>query len=452
MRVTIRGAAVVAATLLSACGDLTVPDYNNPSIEDLTTRPTIGAIQSAALGILAGWRGNGSSQGGQGDAGFAAGLTTFGREAWEIQPTNPSLLRRRVLGPIGLSSGFVEFFDYTNIRTIHALLKAVDAVSGMPDEDREATRGWAKTILAVEFLRLIVTRDTFGIPLEVDQDPLGPPPPIASKAEVYQRIFQLFDEAKTHLQNAGPTFPFQLTSGFAGFDTPSTFIKVNRALKARAQIYVDDWTGALASLAESFLNTAAPLDLGVYHVYTTNSGDQSNPLVSVFANDRILSEAQHRPDGSLDLRATTKVVTVPPATLEGVTANLAPAMFRSPTAPLVIIKNEELILLRAEANLGLGNRAAALADINFIREHSGGLAPITDPGDPGLLNELLYNKRYSLWFEWGHVWIDMRHYGKILEIPRYLPEFRLFDVLPFPLRECEERNPQPEGCVVENGI
>src|SRR5207245_629948 len=107
--------------------------------------------------------------------------------------------------------------------------------------------------------------------------------------------------------------------------------------------------------------------------------------------------------------------------------------------------NEELVLLRAEANLGLGNRATALADINFIRTNSGGLAPIADSGNPGLLNELLYNKRYSLWFEWGHVWLDMRHYGKIAQIPRYLPNFLLFDVLPFPLRECEGRDPQPKG-------
>ena len=35
-------------------------------------------------------------------------------------------------------------------------------------------------------------------------------------------------------------------------------------------------------------------------------------------------------------------------------------------APIPIIKNEELILLRAEANIGLGNRAAAIQDLNFM--------------------------------------------------------------------------------------
>src|SRR5438552_1210421 len=116
MRPTHRVLALVTGVMLTACTDLLVPDYNNPSVQDLTTTPSVAAIQSAALGILAGWRGNGSSQGGslgpQGDAGFAAGLTTYGREAWEIQPTNPSLLRNRVLTPIGLSSGFVHCFRY----------------------------------------------------------------------------------------------------------------------------------------------------------------------------------------------------------------------------------------------------------------------------------------------------------------------------------------------------
>ena len=448
----LRTMAVVTSVGFAACGDLSVFESNNPSIEDLVTRPTVATIQSAALGILAGWRGTESSRFGHGDVGFATGLTTFGREAWEIQPANPSLLRGRVLSAQGLSTRTPEFFWYSNIRTIFSLLKAVDAVAAMSETDREATRGWAKTVLAVEFLRLIATRDTFGIPLDVDRDPLGEPPPIAPKNEVYQRIFQLFDEAKTHLQNGGSNFPFRLTSGFAGFDAPSTFIRVNRSLKARAQVYFNDWNGALTSLGESFLSTAAPLNLGAYHVFTANSGDQTNPLISVYANDRILTEAQLRLDGTRDLRATTKVVSVPPASLSGVTVSLAPAMYRSPTAPLVIIKNEELILLRAEANLGLGNRGAALADINFIRTSSGGLAPIADPGGSALLDELLYNKRYSLWFEWGHVWLDMRHYGRIAQIPRHSPEFLLFDVHPFPITECEERNPQPRGCVVVSGF
>jgi len=65
-----------------------------------------------------------------------------------------------------------------------------------------------------------------------------------------------------------------------------------------------------------------------------------------------------------------------------------------------------------------------------------GLPPISDPyvantalNQPAaLLDELLYEKRYSLWGEFGTVWLDMRHYGKILQVPRYDATFKLFDV------------------------
>ena len=47
------------------------------------------------------------------------------------------------------------------------------------------------------------------------------------------------------------------------------------------------------------------------------------------------------------------------------------------TAPIPIIKNEELILLRAEARYQSGDVAGALSDINVVRVSSGGLAPLT---------------------------------------------------------------------------
>lgn len=42
-------------------------------------------------------------------------------------------------------------------------------------------------------------------------------------------------------------------------------------------------------------------------------------------------------------------------------------------AAFPLIKNEELILLRAEANIGLDNLAAAVPDIDLVRTTSGGL-------------------------------------------------------------------------------
>ena len=45
--------------------------------------------------------------------------------------------------------------------------------------------------------------------------------------------------------------------------------------------------------------------------------------------------------------------------------------------PIPIIRNEELILLRAEARLATGDKAGAIADLNQVRVNSGGLPAST---------------------------------------------------------------------------
>jgi hypothetical protein len=157
-----------------------------------------------------------------------------------------------------------------------------------------------------------------------------------------------------------------------------------------------------------------------------------------------------------DLRLARKVIDIPEVqdqASQGATTDKAFIIYNSLEAPLPIIRNEELILLRAEANLGLGGAAAddALDDINLIRQRSGGLAPIGLGAWQALtadeqLDELLYNKRYSLLFE-GHRWIDMRRYDKLDELPLDVPQFVVHEMYPFPVRECDARVPPPsQGC------
>ena len=197
-----------------------------------------------------------------------------------------------------------------------------------------------------------------------------------------------------------------------------------------------------------------------HHDWSTNSGDLVNPANRpdlLWANTPFRTEAQLRMDGSTDLRFQTKFKDVPPYQLLEVQSDLQYTLYEDPGAPFVWVKNEELILLRAEANLALGDLDQALVDINFIRENSGGLEPLASPGTAAdLLDELLYNKRFSLVFEWGHTWIDMNHYGKLLEMPVLgLPsaDVRLHDAMPYPLSECLPREPDvPAGCTTQQGF
>jgi hypothetical protein len=170
----------------------------------------------------------------------------------------------------------------------------------------------------------------------------------------------------------------------------------------------------------------------------------------LYAHPRLVTEAQRRPDATRDLRVQQKIDSVTSVTLEGVTTNWQFTLYNASDSPIPVIRNEELILLRAEANIGLGNKTTALTDINYIRTNSGGLAALplsfaTGP-DSAMLNELLYEKRYSLVWEGGHTWLDMRHYGLLATLPKAAPNHRIFEIMPYPISDCQGRSPKPEGC------
>ena len=175
---------------------------------------------------------------------------------------------------------------------------------------------------------------------------------------------------------------------------------------------------------------------------------------------RITNNAQKKPDGTLDNRVLAKTKPITPLARFGLTnVNATWTNYPSQTSPYAYLRNEELILLRAEANLALGNTAAAVADINFIRVNSGGLAPITLPytpaagAPPTLLDELLYEKTYSLmWEEGSSSWLDARRYGKLAELPHDLPGQVVFPYLRIADLECDARNPKPAGCTSPAGL
>jgi hypothetical protein len=126
----------------------------------------------------------------------------------------------------------------------------------------------------------------------------------------------------------------------------------------------------------------------------------------------------------------------------------------SPGAPTPIIRNEDLILLRAEARWKTGDQVGALADLNFIRQNAGGLDPILVwPGDAAFETDLLYNRRYSLAWEGGHRWIDWRRFGRLAELPVDRPTDKRFDRIQIPQDECTPRpDPKPAGCNIPPGI
>ncbi len=432
--------ALCASSLgLGACG-LDVPDLNNPSLESLQTSPTPSGVYAASTGLLIGNRSGKSAQNG-----YVGHLGLLGRESYTFDAADPRYVTEMLAGA-SLDPGSPAFGgslwspSYANIRNANTVLAALDKVSGVSNEAKEAIRGFAKTSQAMDFLVIVTTRDTNGGPIDVGGD-FNTLAPIETKERMLEHISNLLDEAKGHLQAGGDAFPFPLSSGYEGFDTPATYLTFNRAIKARVEVYRKNWDAALTALGESFLDTNESLTLGVYHAYGTGSGDATNGLTSpnVFAHPSIVTDAELKADGTtVDDRVTRKIKTVNSRTYQGLTSDLQFRMYESNSAPVPIIRNEELILLRAEIYINQDNLTDAETDINFIRTTSGGLEPVTLVGE-NAIDTLLYERRYSLLFEGGHRWIDMRRYNRLDQLPRDGENHVVHDKFPIPVSETDAR-------------
>ena len=462
------GAALVAALLSGACSDFNIPNLNQPSVEDLATDPTPSAVRQAALGLLYDTRAAMQNN--------ARTLGHWGREGYSLNVPQGGI-GSIIAGPFSPPSTRGEWTTaFRNLRTAHVLLDALDAVTGLTAEEIEGVRGFTKTVMAYDYMHLIQNKRPFGIPIDVNTDPTGDPAPVVATAGVYARIISLLDEGMGHLGNAGSAFTMGLPSGLADFNTPATFVAFNRALKARAQVHSDDFAGALLTFPQSFLNTAMPLTSGAYHNFATATGDLANRLFSPafhYADISFRDNVQFQdPPTNLirDQRSIDKTVNRTLLTLSGVTSDLEFTIYQSTGDPVPWIKNEELILLRAEANLagGAGTTfAAALADINFVRQNAGNLQAITVAAWAAMtpsarIMELLYNKRMSLPWEGGHSWFDHNHYhdlhGSLTWLPNQHPGaphlHNQFRGAPFPSAECEARDNSASlsGCGTVLGI
>jgi hypothetical protein len=436
-------ALVLVLVAAGGCDGLTVPDFNNPSIEDLLTNPTRTAVQTAATGLLEGARQNIASPNA-----YVSLLGILGRESYNFDAAEPRFITELLVGPLtqgGAFGGNLWTLRYRNIRNANIVINAVDEVAGFTEAERNAIKGFAKTIQALDLLLVINTRDLSGAVIDTDRPLSEGPGALEPKAAVFARIAALLEEARTHLQAGGSTFPFPLSSGLSNFDTPSAFIEFNRALKARVDVYMGDYGAALESLAGSFIDTNRSLDYGAYYDYGSGSGETENTLGSatVRAHPSIVTDAQAQAGGAPDRRVLEKIDTVTARSQLGLSSDLAFTLYPSAESSVPIITNEELILLRAEARWFEDDPTGAMSDLNFVRTEAGGLPPIAIPitTDAEFVTALLYERRYSLLFE-GHRWIDVRRFDRFGTLPRDLDNHTIQERFLIPEAECLARGEQ----------
>ena len=438
-------AAALAATLLgAACKDTAEPDANNPSLEGVQNNPSRVTVTQMLRGVLEGYRLN---------SGFPLAFSIIGRDAYNLQSAEPrntgELLGTSNLDPGGFGAGFWGV-DYRTVRTAEVLLASLPSSTALTDAEKATARGIANTIKALELFTVWAAHDTAGMVIDVSGPPEDPAP-ILCRDPAINAIAALLDEAQTQIDaGVASGFPFTaLPAGFTNFNTKTTFLTFNHAWKGKVDVYRRQYQSALTALSQSFVDTGGGnlsasqarilLDRGPVHVFSSSPGDALSTLFAsltgtVRAHPSVLSGAETGPNG-IDARYTAKVTTTSTASDQGVSSNLGFIVFPTNTSPQPIIRNEELILLRAQANHGLGNLAAASRDVNFVRVRSGNLAPKTHATLDELLNDLLYNKRYSGLYETGMRWVDMRFYNRLDQLPKDLPTHKVHANYPVPSNE-----------------
>lgn len=454
------GALAIGALSLAACSQdtLNISNPNTPTIAGASADPQ--SLQLLATGLL---RRNRDSRGN-----YITETGRFGREAYVYTPQEGRNTTAYLIGISGQNkldpTGFAVGSwggPYLNLREVFNF-KTTVAASTLAADQKRAALGFAKTIEAMELLMVIATRDTIGAVVQINADPLVLAP-FVTRDSVYKYILNTLDEANTDLGAGSAAFPFSIHSGYAGFTTPATFRQFNRAIAARAAAYYATsgggaaaWQRTLTALSASFINTAAStaaaMNAGVYQPYGA-SPDVSNPVNQVtntdlYAHMSIETDAPLKADGTKDNRFLTKLITRPSRsgpTGTSVASTLGFSIYPTIATSIPIIRNEELLFLRAEALLATGDKAGALAIINNIRAVSGGLAPSTLTAaspDADVLTELLLQKRYSLLLE-GHRWVDMRRYGRLAQLPRDVTTgvnaHFVAKVQPIPQAECLQR-------------
>jgi starch-binding outer membrane protein, SusD/RagB family len=420
---------VALAFIMPACKK-NIGNLNSPVLEDYSN-PSAAQLNNLVTGIEAGMRIN---------VGTYLDVTgMIGREMYRFSGAEP----RYVQDLLGAGSSTLNnnTFYLTNpwasryrvVKNCNVLIQGAANASALTPEEKKGFTGFGKTIKAYQLLLNLNLTYTNGIRVEVnDPDNLGP---VLNYDESLTAIAQMLDDAKTDLTGASISFP--LSSGYAGFDDEAGLLQVNRALAARVAVYRSQWAAALTDLTSSFLDLTGALDRGVYHVFGTGLGDQLNG--AYFPQNQNGEVRLAHPSFATDIaanddRLSKTTVRTASASSGGLTSNRDLWVYKSSLAPIPIIRNEELILIYAEAKIQTNSLPDAVVALNKIRTshnlpvYSGAIT------QPALLNEMLTQRRFSLFYE-GHRWVDMRRYNRLNQLPIDRAGDDVWDKFPLPLTE-----------------
>lgn len=414
--------ALTASFMLAGCDVLGLDDPGNPNglTTDEIAAPGRAEIGNLAAGVEAAMRTDLNL--------YLTSVGVVGREYYRFSSSDPRF-SSDLLGQEGAVLDNNTFYltrtwneRYRAVRNANLLIEAANNATDdvLSQTERAATRGFARTLIGYQLLLNLNLTYYNGLRIEVAD--ATPGPVVGDYEQALSEIGAILDEGADELANAGDQFPFALSDGFAGFDAPDAFLTINRALAARVALYRGAYNEALARLDDSFIDPAGDLQTGVFHVFSTDPVDVVNPFFIppqntgevLAAHPSFVADAERDSNGDIiDTRVAGPDAKVVERNEPFERANLESDwgffVYKSQLAPIPVIRNAELLLIRAEANLlaDTPDLSAVEQDLNVIRQ-AAGLDVYSGPAtEAALLDELLYQRRYELYGE-GHRWADVR--------------------------------------------
>ncbi|MBQ0735031.1 RagB/SusD family nutrient uptake outer membrane protein [Aquimarina celericrescens] len=422
-----------------------IQDPNGLSLAETEQNAILGVLNELVVGVQS------SARNGIGIETTASG--TIARELYlfDADPRNTGDL----LGKDGSALNNNSFYstaqwngNYRSIKNANILLNALDNTNAITETEKNGYRGFAKTFQAYEFIQILKSYGQARIDV-ADEENLGA---ILDFDAAIAEVRTLLNEALTDLNNAGDTFLFPI-AGFSDLvsDTDtglsvSDFIEFNRAVAAVAALYDGDGDAALTALQNSYFDLNGSLAVGPRFLFSLGAGDRANP---VFRSPSESAESPNNGDQIIvhnswindaepnDLRVAEKAALRPsPSVQDGLNGTHETRLYASNLSSIDILRNEELVLVYAEANILTNNLPEAVVALDVIRTSANLPVYLGAITTEALTDEMLTQRRYSLWSE-NHRLFDLRRYNRINEtvLPIDREGDRLFEVLPIPLSE-----------------
>lgn len=311
---------------------------------------------------------------------------------------------------------------YTQIYATNAIIEGLNDATGLTQADNDKLRGEALFLRAYLHFYLV---NTFGdIPYATTTNyTVNTTIAKLPQTVIWQKIIADLTEAENLLPTAYPT---------------AERVRANKAVAtamlARVYLYTANWQMAKTKATELINNPVYAMESNLGNAFLRTSPD-------------IIWALQAGVAGVNTKDARTFVFNAGPPTRSALTTGLmnafepgdqrrvnwvktvsnsngtwyCPFKYKKTTNTgtsqeyTILLRLEELYLIRAEANAQLGNTTAAQTDINLIRNRAG-LANTTANTTQSLLAAIARERQVELFSEQGHRWFDLKRTGKATEV------------------------------------